>query len=91
MLRQMTALEFDEWVAYSSLEPFGPLVDDLHFAKSMALTASIYAKKGRRYAPKDFMLATPMKRPVRRQTPEEMLAAAEQINRALGGKDLRRG
>lgn len=54
-----------------------------------ALTANIAqgGKRGKKFAAKDFM---PMFGPKQQQTPEQMLAMAEQLNAAFGGLDLRK-
>lgn len=54
--RHISSHEFAEWMAYNSLEPFGDDLIDLQFAQLESLMANIYAKKGRRFKPVDFLL-----------------------------------
>ena len=47
MLREMTAKQFDEWLAYYQLEPFGILADDAISAHWKAIYANAHRKKGK--------------------------------------------
>lgn len=47
MLREMTAKQFDEWLAYYQLEPFGILADDAIAAHWKAIYANAHRKKGK--------------------------------------------
>ena len=47
MLREMTAQQFDEWIAYYQLEPFGILADDAIAAHWKAIYANAHRKKGK--------------------------------------------
>ena len=47
MLREMTAQQFTEWIAYYQLEPFGTLMYDVEWATWKALYANAHMKKGK--------------------------------------------
>ena len=47
MLREMTAKQFDEWLAYYQLEPFGILADDAISAHWKAIYTNAHRKKGK--------------------------------------------
>ncbi len=88
----MSALELVEWHAYYRLEPFGSLVH----RKGHALTASVVAnanrKKGARpFKVGDFMHDFDSTKPAPLAQPaSEQIAIAEALNKAWGGKDLRK-
>lgn len=44
----MTAEQFDEWIAYFQLEPFGVLALDAEWAHWKAIYTNAHLKKGRR-------------------------------------------
>ena len=48
MLREMTAQQFDEWIAFYQLEPWGILADDALSAHWKAIYANAHRKKGKR-------------------------------------------
>ncbi len=99
----MTARELIEWEVYSSIEPFGSQLADLHnsllcqvtancFGALQATTVSLHSrkrgKKPKKYKMSDFaLLGRP---PKKKQTTEHMLHIVEMLNAALGGKDLRK-
>jgi len=71
MMRDLTADEIIDWIAYYSIEPFGEIKMDFRFANLMALEANINRdpKKHRSpYKPQDFMPKQPAPPP----TPEEV-------------------
>ena len=47
MLREMTAQQFTEWIAYYQLEPFGTLMQDTEWATWKALYANAHLQKGK--------------------------------------------
>ena len=47
MLREMTAQQFDEWIAYYQLEPFGILAEDVLSAHWKAIYVNAHRKKGK--------------------------------------------
>ena len=51
MLREMTSQQFDEWLAFYQLEPFGITAEDAEWAHWKAIYTSAHTKKGKR-APK---------------------------------------
>ena len=48
MLREMTAQQFNEWIAYYQLEPFGILAEDAEWAHWKAIYTNAHLKKGKR-------------------------------------------
>ena len=56
MLREMTARQLDEWMAYYSLEPWGTGVIDSELAHFKALYINAHAKKGKTYKTEQFRL-----------------------------------
>lgn len=46
MLREMTAKQFDEWIAYYQLEPFGILAEDMMMAHWKQIYANAHRKHG---------------------------------------------
>ena len=48
MLREMTAQQFDEWMAYYQIEPFGISAIDFILAHFKALFANTNRKQGKR-------------------------------------------
>lgn len=89
MLSRMPAQELTDWAAYEDLT--GPLDyghrADIHAGIIAATIANANrGKKGKRSRPEDFM---PQWGGKRQQTPEEQLRIVEQLNAALGGRDLR--
>ena len=51
MMREMTARQFDEWIAYYQLEPFGIMAEDAEWAHWKAIYTNAHLRKGKR-APK---------------------------------------
>lgn len=47
MMREMTAQQFDEWIAYYQLEPFGILAEDALSAHWKAIYVNAHRKKGK--------------------------------------------
>ena len=47
MMREMTAQQFDEWIAYYQLEPFGILAEDALSAHWKAIYVNADRKKGK--------------------------------------------
>ena len=47
MLREMTAQQFDEWLAYYQLEPFGILAEDAIAAHWKAIFVNANQRKGK--------------------------------------------
>ena len=59
MMREMTAQQFNEWVAYYQIEPFGVLTEDAEWAHWKAMYANMHLKKGKRaIKPEKFLLFT---------------------------------
>ncbi len=78
MLRATTPQQFDEWMLYEQLEPFGELRDDFRMANTMQLIANVYRdtkKKQEPYTLQDFLFdfdgtLRERKEVQRKQTPE---------------------
>jgi hypothetical protein len=82
----MDSKELTEWMAYSTLEPFGGDVPYLGHAITASTIANANRRKGTRaYKVDEFM----PKFTKQAQTPEEMLQIAEMMTIGLGGQDLR--
>ena len=47
MMREMTAQQFDEWIAYYQIEPFGILAEDALSAHWKAIYVNAHRKKGK--------------------------------------------
>lgn len=57
MLREMTAEQFDEWIAYFQLEPFGIGAIDAEWAHWKAIYTNAHLRKGKRaIKPEKFLL-----------------------------------
>ena len=46
MMREMTAQQFDEWIAFYQLEPFGILAEDTISAHWKAIYYNMHRKRG---------------------------------------------
>ena len=71
MLQSMTATQLRDWAEYAEVEPFGAVRADLGHAIVASTVANVWAAKGKRYAPKDFMPEFGAPAP-RRQTVAQM-------------------
>lgn len=60
--QEVSGPEFAEWMAYETLEPFGPDVQDLRFGILGSLIANVFAGKGRSAKAEDFMLGKRQRR-----------------------------
>jgi len=76
----MSSEELTEWMAFHQDNPFGLWRQDLHAGIIAATIANVYAKKGHRFTPDDFMPQF-YKPPKRAMTAEDMVAA---MRRAAG-------
>lgn len=57
MLREMTAEQFDEWIAFYQLEPFGIGAIDSEWAHWKAIYTNAHVRKGKRTPkPEKFLL-----------------------------------
>jgi len=75
-------------MVYYQLEPFGTEAEMLGHAITSATVANANRKKDSKpYKPEDFM--PDFEKAIKKQSTEEMIAYAEMITAALGGKDLR--
>ena len=48
MLREMTAQQFSEWLAFYQLEPFGIMAEDAEWAHWKAIYTNAHIKRGKR-------------------------------------------
>lgn len=55
MLQKMSSAELTDWLAYWRLDPFGEERADLRAGIVAATTANVWAGKGKRAKPADFM------------------------------------
>jgi hypothetical protein len=88
----MSSREFAEWVQYYQLEPFGEPRADLRsgiVASTVANSARDPKKKPTPFKPDDFMIQFEQKQE-RQKDWRTMLAQVEMINKAFGGRDLRK-
>jgi hypothetical protein len=87
LLARIDAVELTEWQAFERLNgPLGGERDDLHAALIAATVVNaLSGKKGRRAKVADFL---PKWDRGAEPDPNELLAKAEAINRAMGGGDL---
>jgi hypothetical protein len=91
---QMSALEFAEWMAYYSLEPFGERRADYRSAQIVQMIANVNRTRGEPYPLSDFLpdeIAAEAEE--LEDEPEEnwqaQIRVAEMITAAYGGKDMR--
>lgn len=81
LLEQMTSSEFESWMAYSEVEPFGGAINDLRHGQQMALACNINRDTKSHPAPftaSEFMVAGPEKE---KHPPEP--ETAEQIGQRI--------
>lgn len=90
LLSRVTSTELTEWIAYEQVAgQLGPARADIQAAIVAATVAnSSRGKKGRRFAPRDFIPRWDRKA---RQSWQDQLSIVEQLNAAFGGRDLRKG
>lgn len=92
LTRKLSSAELTEWISYSRLRPFGPLVNDQRYGNIMALIANVHrdpSKMPEPFSPTDFMMSK-VKQRKEVQSWEEQLSVVEMLTTALGGKDLRK-
>lgn len=84
----MSSHELTEWMAFSTLEPFGADIDSLGHAITASTIANVNrAKNQKAYKVEDFMPRYERNN----QSPEQMIQIAEMLTVANGGEDLRDG
>lgn len=91
LLAELSTHEFDEWLAFYSIEPWGEARADVRAGIVASTIANVnrnpkYRRKP--YSPQDFMPVYD-KPPKPAPTTDDMLRIAEVLNKAFGGKDLR--
>lgn len=95
MLAEMTSLEFGEWMAFYTLEPFGPLREDLRAGTVAATLVNLKKRKdASAYLPSDFFAELKVEA-LDEENPVEgaggiTVEAAIAMTQALGGKIVRR-
>lgn len=88
LLSRVSSAELSEWMAFSTLEPFGADADFLGHAITSSTIANVNRDKNQRaYKVEDFMPKFEKKE----QTTDQMIQMAEMFTIGLGGKDLRDG
>lgn len=87
LLKNISARELTEWMAYYQVEPFGEARDDLRMGMICSTIANVNrGKNGRVYKPEDFIPR--FDRP-KQQTWQEQLRIVEMLNIAFHGEDRR--
>ena len=87
MLARMSSAELSEWVAFSTLEPFGAEASYFGHAITASTIANVNRQKGQRvYKVDEFVPKFERKKA---QSVDQMLQVAEMMTIGLGGKDLR--
>lgn len=89
MLRQIPAKEFQGWLRYYSIEPFGAWRDNYHTALLGKLVADVAGAKKTdesRFSLDDFMYK--VQEPVKKQTVQEQIAIAKIIAMAFNAKGV---
>ena len=84
---------FDEWMAYSQIEPFGEMRAELRNGELCALLANINRDSKRKSEPFkaiDFMHYIDEPQRVKKQTPEEQKQAILNIAKAFKAKEISR-
>lgn len=81
-------MEFSEWLAYDRIDPIGPERVDYSLAMVASVIANVNRPKGK--SPYKVEAFKPRYGPRQEQTPDELLAKAERINKMFGGLDHRR-
>jgi len=87
MLARMSSAELSEWVAFSTLEPFGAEASYLGHAITASTIANVNRQKGQRAHKVDEFMPKFERKKV--QYTDEMLQIAQMMTIGLGGKDLR--
>ncbi len=89
LLHRVSAQELTEWMAFYRLEPFGSEANYLgHAITSATVMNSQRTKKSKVFKPETFM--PDFERVTEEQTTDEMIAFAEMMTAAFGGKDKRK-
>jgi len=89
--REISSLDFAEWLAYQELEPFGEERADLRagiISATVANTARDPKKRRKPFRPAEFM---PEFGPKKEQSWQDQLSIVEMLNAAFGGEDKRNG
>lgn len=94
LLDRISSAELTEWIAYSTLEPFGAEADYLGHAITSATVANaaeaIVKAQGSKSPMKQHKVSEFMPNfEKQNQTPDEMLQVAEMFTAVYGGADLR--
>jgi hypothetical protein len=79
--------EFNQWIAYYLLEPFGPRREDQRFGVVAATIANVNRKKGA--PPFKWDQFFPEAKLKKEQSWEDMLRVVTMLNEAMGGEDRR--
>lgn len=92
LLARIDSRELTEWMAYYQIEPFGPERDDLNAGIIASTIANVNrGKKRKPYRPDDFVPRYDRAWQRQREPAwERMLKTVEALNKAMGGKDLRK-
>lgn len=91
LLGELSTRQFDEWLAFYQIEPWGEERGDVRAGIIASTIANVNRDPKQRrqpYSPKDFMPVYD-RPPQEAQSTEQMLRIAEMMNEAFGGRDLR--
>lgn len=78
LLAMLTPQQFDEWIAYWTLEPFGYETEWQHAGVVASVIANVHRKKhSRSYKPSDFI--PKVRKAPKKQTVKEMIEQAKLI------------
>ncbi len=86
LVREMSREELTEWIAFSQLEPFGAEFDEYRSALIASVIAEVNRnrkKRGKAFAPKEFMQKWGRPEEGKASTPESMLAFIKQFQANL--------
>lgn len=83
MLDDLTAQQWADWLEFYSVEPFGPLIDDMRHGMLCAVALAPHMKKGTAPDPGQYMMG---RREAPELTPEQTVAF---FKAALGGGPVR--
>ena len=86
LLRELTASQWNDWLAYFAIEPFGPSFDDLRHGELMAAYYNAHRDTKMHpepYSAEEFLHT--LREPEPEQTPEERSTAIKALFRSPHG------
>jgi hypothetical protein len=81
MMQTMSAVEYNEWLAYYDTEPFGPEADEMRLARLLSLIAEINRDEKKRKEPftAEEMMLESMRQPVEAVEEDEIEAKEKEL------------